>query len=396
MFCSRYDEDCERDMTQQRSWSMEELAAVLLRGEAADWPSDGARAEQERFLRMAAAHGVRSLLAYQLRRTDGWHRWPVEITARLQETARADVALEVVRRAELERVILAMRAAGVRPLLMKGAALAYLHYPEPSLRPRYDTDLLVHPDDRGEVAETMRELGYRRATQTSGDLVMAQANFEMTDRFGACHACDVHWKIANPQPFANLLPIDELRTRAVEVPALGTWARALGDVDALLLACIHRVAHHADSHRLLWLYDIHLLADGLDRPAFARLTALAAATATTAICARGLGLARERFHTAIPQEAMAALAARPSPEPSELFLRPDRRKIDVLVSDLRLVGSWSARRTLLRQHLFPPATYMLERYQVSNRLVLPMLYAHRIVSGAWPWCRRSRRPGQGP
>ena len=48
---------------------MEELAAVLLRGEAADWPSDAARAEQERFLRMAAGHGVSSLLAYQLRRT---------------------------------------------------------------------------------------------------------------------------------------------------------------------------------------------------------------------------------------------------------------------------------------------------------------------------------------
>ena len=66
MFCSRYDEDRERDMALQRAHSMEELAAVLLRGEAADWPSDGARAEPERFLRMAAVHGVSSLLAYQL------------------------------------------------------------------------------------------------------------------------------------------------------------------------------------------------------------------------------------------------------------------------------------------------------------------------------------------
>ena len=375
-------------MALQRSHSLEGLAAVLLRGEAADWPSDAARAEQERFLRMAAGHGVSSLLAYQLRRTNRWHRWPVEITARLHQTARVDVALEVVRRVELERVVLAMSAAGVRPLLMKGAALAYLHYPEPSLRPRYDTDLLVHPDDRDAVADTLRALGYRRATQTSGDLVMPQATFEMRDRLGTCHTCDVHWKIANPQPFANLLPIDTLRTRAVAVPALGTWARALGDRDALLLACIHRVAHHADSARLLWLYDIHLIASGLDRQAFARFTELAAEAAMTAICARGLGLARERFHTAIPEETMAALAARGSPEPSEMFLRPDRRKIDVLVSDLRLVGSWSARRALLRQHLFPPATYMLDRYQVSNRLLLPMLYARRIVSGAWHWCRR--------
>ena len=355
MFCSRYDEDRERDMALQRAHSMEELAAVLLRGEAADWPSDGARAEPERFLRMAAVHGVSSLLAYQLRRTHRWHQWPVSITARLHQAVRVDVALEVVRRVELERVVLAMSGAGVRPLLMKGAALAYLHYPEPSLRPRYDTDLLVHPDDRDAVAETMRELGYRRAAQTSGDFVMPQANFEMRDRFGTCHVCDVHWKIATPQPFANLLPIDALRIRAVEVPTLGTWARALGNLDALLLACIHRVAHHDESTRLLWLYDIHLIASGLDRQAFARFTALATATGMRAICARGLGLARARFHTTIPEEAMAALAAPGAPEPAEMFLRSDRRKIDVLISDLRLVGSWSARRALLRQHLFPPA-----------------------------------------
>jgi len=124
------------------------------------------------------------------------------------------------------------------------------------------------------------------------------------------------------------------------------------------------------------------------RETWAAIFELATATAMRAICARGLDLARERFHTAIPEEAMAALAARGSPEPSAMFLRPDRRKIDVLISDLRLVGSWSARRALLRQHLFPPATYMLERYQVSNRLLLPMLYARRIVSGAWQWCRR--------
>ena len=246
-----------------------------------------------------------------------------------------------------------MRAAGVRPLLMKGAALAYLHYPEPSLRPRYDTDLLVHQDDRDAVAETMRELGYRRATQTSGDFVMPQANFEMRDRFGTCHVCDVHWKIATPQPFAILLPID-----------------------ALLLACIHRVAHHDESVRLLWLYDIHLIASGLDRQAFARLTELTTATAMRAICARGLGLAQERFHTTIPEEAMAALAAPGSPEPAEMFLRFDRRKIDVLIFDLR------TGRELVRQAgAARPAS-------VSSR----HLHAGTVPGGGRRW-RQTRRRG---
>lgn len=375
-------------MAQHSSNPIVELATALMRGEAIDWPAEDTRAEPTRFLEMAAFHGVGSLVAHQLRRLGLWQRWPADITARLTETARADAALEVVRRLELERVVGAMGSVGVRPLLLKGAALAYLHYPEPSLRPRYDTDLLVHPDDLATVTQTMHALAYRRSTQTSGDLVMPQVNFEKTDRLGACHVYDVHWKIANPQPFADLLPIDELRRRSIGVPALGTWARAPGDVDALLLTCIHRVAHHYDSPRLLWLYDIHLIASGLDRQAFGRFTDLAAAGAMTAICARGLRLAREFFHTALPDEAMNALAAHTSPEPSAVFLRRGRRKVDTLLLDLRLVGSWSARGAMLRQHLFPPATYMLARYDVSNRLLLPALYARRILVGAWQWCRR--------
>ena len=317
---------------------MEALAAALVRGEAVNWPADAAHAEQARFLEMAAFHGVRSLLAYQLHRMDLWPRWPAAITARLTETARVDAALEVVYRLELERVVAAMGSAGVRPLLLKGVALAYRHYPEPSLRPRYDTDLLVHRTDLAAVGRAMHALGYRRSTLIPGDLVMPQVHFQKTDRLGACHAYDVHWKIANPQPFADLLPIDELRSRSVDVPALGSWARAPGDVDALLLACIHRVAHHHDSTRLLWVYDIHLIASGLDRQAFARFTDLAGASALTAICARGLRLARERFHTAVPDEAMAALTARTTSEPSAVFLRHGRRKVEILLSDLRL---WS-------------------------------------------------------
>ena len=375
-------------MAQHWSEPMEALAAALVRGEAVNWPADAAHAEQARFLEMAAFHGVGSLLAYQLHRMDLWPRWPADITARLTETARVDAALEVVHRLELERVVGAMGSAGVRPLLLKGVALAYRHYPEPSLRPRYDTDLLVHRTDLAAVGRAMHALGYRRLTLIPGDLVMPQVHFEKTDRLGACHAYDVHWKIANPQPFTDLLPIDELRSRSVDVPALGSWARALGDVDALLLACIHRVAHHHDSTRLLWVYDIHLIASGLDRQAFARFTDLAGANALTAICARGLRLARERFHTAVPDEAMDALTARTTSEPSAVFLRHGRRKVEILLSDLRLVGSWSARWAMLRQHLFPPASYMLQRYDVSNRLLLPALYARRILFGAWHWCRR--------
>lgn len=87
---------------------------------------------------------------------------------------------------------------------------------------------------------------------------------DRSGQHGVQHVFDLHWKIANPQLFADLLSYDDLHTEAVAVPALGEHARAVDGIPALVLACVHRMAHHNDSIDLLWLYDIHLLATGMD------------------------------------------------------------------------------------------------------------------------------------
>jgi len=60
-----------------------------------------------------------------------------------------------------------------------------------------------------------------------------------------------------------VLSHDEIAERATPLPALGPDARAACGTDALVLACLHRAAHHRDSEELLWLYDIHLIACSL-------------------------------------------------------------------------------------------------------------------------------------
>lgn len=235
-----------------------------------------ASAEPATFLDGASAHGVQPLLAHHLHQSASGVRWPDEVREPLREAARVEAIANVVRRRELQRVLAALDAVGVRGLLMKGAALAYLRYPHPALRPRCDTDLLIRHADRAAVPRVMQELGYRPWAQTSGELVMPQCTVVKEDRSGVWHAYDMHVKIANPTVFAELLSFDEAAAHSVAVPILGEPARALHPVDALLLACIHRVAHHHDSERLLWLYDIHLLASAMDRPAFERFAALAA------------------------------------------------------------------------------------------------------------------------
>src|SRR5262249_50849568 len=156
-------------------------------------------------------------------------------------------------RANLER----LAQVNVHPILLKGVGVAYRCYPLPYLRPHLDTDLLVHKSDTAAIRKVMEAAGYRRPVAIEGDRIQHQFYYDRAWPEGVFHAYDFHWRVANPEIFADLIPIEAAEQCAVQVAALGSGARTLGDAHALLLACVHRVAHHRDAANLLWLYDIH-------------------------------------------------------------------------------------------------------------------------------------------
>jgi hypothetical protein len=202
------------------------------------------------------------------------------------------------------------------------------------------------------------------------------------------HALDIHRRISNVRAFADVLTYDELSRDAVQVPSLGAHAWSSSPVHALLIACVHRVAHHSDSDRLLWLFDVHLLADGLSPREHGSFTALAVARGLRAVCVKTLDLAQIAFGgddvvwpTSLPEPSAV--------EPTAAFLRSGGlRQIDLLKADLAATPLFRTRLQLLREHLFPSSSFMYARYQTRLKLALPWLYLHRILSGAPRWFRR--------
>jgi hypothetical protein len=90
----------------------------------------------------------------------------------------------------------------------------------------------------------------------------------------------------------------------------------------------------------------------------------------------------------MPAEFSQLLVAGEQEEPSAEYVRRNSRKVDGLVSDLRALESWSDRWQLLREHVFPSATYMEQAYHVGRRALLPAYYAKRIAEGARGWLRK--------
>jgi hypothetical protein len=357
--------------------------ANVLRGEP-DW--SGLDMWDAHVLVAAADHhGVGPLVWKALhRRTDRSHGLYEALTA----ARHVDLSHEMLRGREIARVCAALDARGVHALLVKGAALAYSLYDEPWLRPRVDTDILVAHESFRAADRTLRGLGYRSAPLVStGDFVSHQVAYEHKDPHGLSHVIDLHWKTVNPQALADALPFELLWQDSVELRFQDLRARVPSHASSLLLACVHRLGHHQQHERLVWLYDIHLLTGVLDKSGWAHVVSTAQERGIAAVCRHGLEAAAARLGTAVPADVLDALGTSERDEPSRTYTERTQRRLDVLRSDLRLLPRWRDRCQLVAEHAFPPASFMMARYDARQRALLPILYAHRLVAGAWKWLR---------
>jgi hypothetical protein len=144
--------------------------------------------------------------------------------------------------------------------------------------------------------------------------------------------------------------------------------------------------HHRNAERVLWTYDIHLLAARLSRADWHQFTELALRKQVAGVCRHQLEKSREGFGTMFP-DAVARRLDAASPEAASDYLRPGRSWLDEVFSNIRSLPGWRHRAHLLRAIVFPSRRYMRGAYGVRGRLfgtaVLPALYVHRGVSGAW-------------
>jgi hypothetical protein len=308
------------------------------------------------------------------------------LAADLREAAIADL----LREHDLRRLLARLAEAGVRALLLKGAGLAYTTYRHPHLRPRGDVDILIARAALESADRALVQDGWLRAVEQTRESVTTQRHYQRVKAAAITEQLDVHWKIAVPHLFGEVLAFEELAARSVPVVLLGSGAWTLSDADALFLACVHRVAHHQDAIDLLWLWDIHLLASRLSDAERARFIDLGVTRSMRAVCARGIELASACFATPGAADLMAAVrpGAAERPEPSVRFLGGGLRQVDLLRGDLSMLEGWRARVALLGGHLFPSAAYMQSRYPGWPAVALPFAYVHRIVRGAPKWFRR--------
>lgn len=306
----------------------------------------------------------------------------VHLPSRVNEMSAGREAVAAAQDRELTRVLAHLASGGVSPVLIKGAHLAHTIYPSSGSRARGDTDMVIAAEEEPLLASLLQGAGYQRLVHVRGTLILGQCHFVRTDGLGVVHGLDVHWRVAAPLVFRHVLPAAVLRASRVAIPSLGPHAWGPSRPHALLIACVHLVAHHRADPILFWLDDIARLAGAFGDDDVKVFLDTAEAAGILSVCAAALDRARRSFDapalSSLTDLARARSAGRV--EPSARLLSATR-PIDDIWLDLRTAEGWGERITLLREHLLPDPDYM-RATQGGN---LPLAYVRRVLFGARKW-----------
>ena len=232
-------------------------ARPKLKADASTWLSrkiHNSEVDWERLVRRALRHGVAPLIYYNLTRLNLLNQLPVSAAQRLRLTYYYNAARNEALYRTIGRIQIIFNAAGIRVILLKGAALAGIVYSEKAIRPMSDVDLLVRPEDLPSSERQLGQIGYirfiERASQQPNEHYDYHAVYLNKEQGAATPRLEMHWNIDRPsRPFQ--VDIDGLWRRAIPVLIGGVECATLSPEDCLLHVCLHACKHGLTSLRSL-------------------------------------------------------------------------------------------------------------------------------------------------
>ena len=215
------------------------------------------------------------------------------LVARLEET-NVDVPepvngrLQTIHTASRERtcrmldacteILAAFRQAGIQTVLLKGAVLSPLYYPDPLQRPLADLDLLIKPKDIAASREIMlNQLGYRYYSRSAEDEVYLRggrkSNIWAPDNV---HPVEVHFTLREEYAGIGYELAEIMWRESGERPYWQNTTACLPSLPALLLhVCAHATSDWLIQRgRLMHIDDIRKLCDHMQPADWQRFSQL--------------------------------------------------------------------------------------------------------------------------
>lgn len=331
----------------------------------------------------ALYHGIAGLLEFQA-------DWPEDVKVPLRHQSVAQAMWEIRHRIVVSDLIQKMRLEGLEPLVLKGTALAYDLYPEPAMRSRGDTDLLVAEEDLASARTALRGLGFRQSPDMGlGDNLKLKEGW-IFEFQGTNHLIDLHWSTTNTHVLRGIFPYAKCLMEKRHLMKLCAGAAAMSHLDALMFACLHRAKHitspyyvsgvrYLGGDRLIWVKDIQLLAEALEDAEWKRLVLRARETGLGQVCVDGLIIAQNRLGANIPQGILQELKEMEVNTVATTYLLGSSGNSRAWKEAWAVQGV-GKKLLYIRQKLFPSRAFMEWQYPDMKGGPLLRMQMRRIVS----------------
>lgn len=361
---------------------IDRLLVAALRGDPACWPDEwSADAAVRKVSDRVAYHGIELALHHHRAMLEGW---PDSLRDAIADTARLQVLWEESHRQLLCDLIARFAHAGIEVLVTKGTALAYSVYPDPALRRRGDSDLIVRPGQRRAARKLLRQAGLERSAQST-----LQEDWSFDTGTGFVHVVDLHWQANSVAALRDIFTIEEAFARSAPLDALAPAARTLDPILLLLQDILNHALHVEggylvdgelvwDDNRLVWVWGVQLQADRFSPEQWEAFADEALARGMAQLCFAALTKAQGAFAVTVPESVVRRLHEGRSGAVDRYLheIGPAGR----LLANLRNSGRWGGRFGLLWRNLFPHRAFMRRKYPAMAQLPLPLLHCRRIAA----------------
>ena len=183
-----------------------------------------------------------------------------ELHQKIRHLRAATALRRAVMEQDLNQAMRALHAAGVQPVVLKGAAIAARIYDEPEQRPSIDIDLFVAPEDLERIHATMQALNWTQPQGQRGQWVSGQFSYSSPRSPSLATTIDLHWRLTNRPSLNHVLRYPQVYAQGVDNLDSFPYARSISPAHALVHAIVHLVGHHGrEEIPALWWVDIAAL-----------------------------------------------------------------------------------------------------------------------------------------
>ena len=337
----------------------------------------------QKAMHLCGSHTIVPLLFWKIQHTPPHTRPPEKVFKPLRHTFLLGIKQSMLMEKQILEIAHTFDRDGIAYRILKGPGLAWTVYPDPALRLSGDLDILVLPHQFIQARNALEQIGY----------VCRARNFEHCKWFAkdetffrkGYSGIELHFDILGWSRLRKNWNVEEFFQRSTIFSLSGYPVHALSDTDAFVHSILHVFVGHQRAERLIWIYDIALLADKLTASGGWPLLLEQSRKRNILLAVEyGMKITQQWTHFRIPEECQDYFRRQ---KPTESEKRDWKIALNIksgILNKLRMY--WTEETGLLDKLLitlqltFPTPEHLNDFFRPSRKVMLPLSYFRRILN----------------